>query len=290
MTAPVAQLDRVSASEAECHRFESCRARHFLKLQQILLLALFLSISMVICAETAHWQQPSYIKKSFIDIALNNEYSAQQDVVRKWVQPIRYFFEHHSADKVLHEQLTQLHLQHLADITGLSIEQTAVKNDANLIIIFTRESLLEQEIQQSFHIHDHKRQQFFSHKSVCLAHFSIYSDYRIHQAVVIIPVDRARAHAKLISCIVEELTQVMGLPNDSEKVFPSIFNDNSFNDLLTGLDYLLLKLLYNPNIKQGMTQEQISPILDNIIDSPQFQQEILSADLKVQESPLANLF
>ena len=26
--APVAQLDRVSASEAEGHRFESCRARH----------------------------------------------------------------------------------------------------------------------------------------------------------------------------------------------------------------------------------------------------------------------
>lgn len=28
LRAPVAQLDRVSASEAEGHRFESCRVRH----------------------------------------------------------------------------------------------------------------------------------------------------------------------------------------------------------------------------------------------------------------------
>lgn len=28
-SAPVAQLDRVSASEAEGHKFESCRVRHF---------------------------------------------------------------------------------------------------------------------------------------------------------------------------------------------------------------------------------------------------------------------
>ena len=31
INAPVAQLDRVSASEAEGHRFESCRVRHFPK-------------------------------------------------------------------------------------------------------------------------------------------------------------------------------------------------------------------------------------------------------------------
>ena len=32
--APVAQLDRVSASEAEGHRFESCRVRHFFSKSQ----------------------------------------------------------------------------------------------------------------------------------------------------------------------------------------------------------------------------------------------------------------
>jgi len=211
-------------------------------------------------------------------------------VVRKWTQPIHYFFEHHSADNELHEKLTQLHLQHLSDITGVSIEQVTLKNDANLIIIFSNESLLEQEIQQAFHIHDQIKQRFFSQKSVCLAHFSIYPDNSIRQASVIIPVDRARAHAKLLSCIVEELTQIMGLPNDSEKVFPSIFNDKSYNDLLTGLDYLLLKLLYNPRIKPGMAQQQVSLILGGIISSSEFQKEIRSANRKAQESPLADLF
>lgn len=41
--APVAQLDRVSASEAEGHRFESCQARH-LCLFSFCLLILFIFV------------------------------------------------------------------------------------------------------------------------------------------------------------------------------------------------------------------------------------------------------
>ena len=82
--------------------------------------------------------------------------------------------------------------------------------------------------------------------------------------VVIIPVDRARARGKLPACVVEELTQVLGLPNDSEKVFPSVFNDRSIDDFLTGLDVLLLKMLYDPRIKPGMDETTVRPLLREI--------------------------
>ena len=60
----------------------------------------------------------------------------------------------------------------------------------------------------------------------------------------------------LKSCIVEETTQVMGLPNDSSDVRPSIFNDRGGLDDLSGQDVLLLRLLYDPRLKAGMTRDE----------------------------------
>ena len=81
----------------------------------------------------------------------------------------------------------------------------------------------------------------------------------------IIPVDRARKHGKLMACVVEELTQVMGLPNDSIKVSPSIFNDRSRDNFLTGLDYILLKILYDQRLPVGVNKQNAMPIVQKIV-------------------------
>jgi hypothetical protein len=73
-------------------------------------------------------------------------------------------------------------------------------------------------------------------------------------------------HGKLVACVVEEITQVLGLPNDSEKVFPSIFNDKTPQDLLTGLDFILLKLLYSPSISAGMTAAEVKQPLQILLE------------------------
>jgi hypothetical protein len=68
----------------------------------------------------------------------------------------------------------------------------------------------------------------------------------------------------LPACVVEELTQVLGLPNDSDKVFPSVFNDHSTDVFLTGLDVLLLRMLYDPRIVHGMEEAALRPLLRTI--------------------------
>jgi hypothetical protein len=67
---------------------------------------------------------------------------------------------------------------------------------------------------------------------------------------------------------------VLGLPRDSDAVFPSIFNDRSTNDYLTGLDVVLLKILYNPKIKTGMMKSTLKPLLKNIIAAMRVSGEI----------------
>lgn len=65
-------------------------------------------------------------------------------------------------------------------------------------------------------------------------------------------------------CIHEELAQVLGLVNDSPDARPSIFNDDEEFSLLTRHDELLLRMLYDPRLKPGMTAAEARPIVETI--------------------------
>lgn len=66
------------------------------------------------------------------------------------------------------------------------------------------------------------------------------------------------------SCIEEELAQGMGLPNDCPTAHPSIFNDNEEFAVLTRRDELMLKMLYDPSLKSGMTATQAQPMISKL--------------------------
>ncbi len=66
------------------------------------------------------------------------------------------------------------------------------------------------------------------------------------------------------SCIQEEMTQALGLANDSPEARPSIFNDDEEFALLTRHDELLLRMLYDPRLKIGMTVKDAHPIIQQI--------------------------
>ena len=68
-----------------------------------------------------------------------------------------------------------------------------------------------------------------------------------------------------LSCIHEELAQGLGLGNDSATARPSIFNDDEEFALLTSHDEALLRLLYHPALKPGMTLEQARPLIRRIL-------------------------
>lgn len=67
-----------------------------------------------------------------------------------------------------------------------------------------------------------------------------------------------------LSCIHEELAQGMGLANDDPNVRPSIFNDDEEFALLTRHDELLLKILYDPRLRPGMSKMEAEPIVRKI--------------------------
>jgi hypothetical protein len=67
-----------------------------------------------------------------------------------------------------------------------------------------------------------------------------------------------------LSCLHEELAQGLGLPNDSPRARPSIFNDDEEFALLTDQDELLLKMLYSPELHPGMSPDEARPIVESL--------------------------
>ncbi len=68
------------------------------------------------------------------------------------------------------------------------------------------------------------------------------------------------------ACIVEELVQSLGLMNDDPMARPSIFNDSQEYLDLTSHDEYLLRILYDPRVRPGMTLRQMNPLIQQIID------------------------
>lgn len=253
----------------------------------VLLFSLLSLSSMSTSANEAHWQSSRYIENSFVTIALGREHGHATGRLSKWSSAIRFAISDHTADSKLHQQMTKQHLSHLAAITGLDIAPSQSSPQANLQIIFASENDLDTLLQSDFGISSESVLKKHSRDGVCFAWIPT-THSAISHAKVIIPVDRARAHGKLMACVVEELTQVLGLANDSDTVFPSIFNDHSHNDFLTGLDFVLLKLMYHPALHSGMTEKQVSQTVRELLALAEFQALIGDAERLVRVDSLEN--
>ncbi len=90
-----------------------------------------------------------------------------------------------------------------------------------------------------------------------------FSDARAPDAIITaIAIIRAE-HPNLLrdSCYHEEIAQGLGLPNDSERARPSIFNDDNEFALLTSHDELLLRMLYDRRLTPGTSLSEAAPVI-----------------------------
>jgi hypothetical protein len=91
----------------------------------------------------------------------------------------------------------------------------------------------------------------------------VSSEYEYNLAIAYIRAEGT--DLQRLACIHEELAQGMGLANDSPRARPSIFNDDEEFALLTTHDEELLRLLYNPALRPGMSLDEARPIIARIL-------------------------
>ncbi|MDP8567516.1 DUF2927 domain-containing protein [Methylophilus aquaticus] len=228
------------------------------------------------------WQEIAYLQQAFEEVALRSEYVSAPQTVRKWRKPVKVWLVHHVDQAEEHATLARYHLEHLAKLTGHPVTMATSAAEANMTIVFSYLQLWRNDIA----LVSGNLKLKPPPDAACMFGLDLDESKAIRRAWVVIPVDHAQEHRLLLSCIVEETTQAMGLPNDSDKVYPSIFNDKTPETLLTGLDALLLKMLYSPKIKSGMRVGQVRPILADILQQWQADGEIDNAEKMVRQSPL----
>lgn len=249
------------------------------------LVIIFAMLSSSLSFTKERWQDDSYIEESFIKIALQREYKeTNYPKIIRWKKPIRLYFESDAGDAKLQKELLAVHAQHLAHITGLSIDFTQQASDANIFIIFTNYDQLEDKVRQ--YIGDPENIRAALNEAICLGNFRRNGRYEITRGAIIIPVDYARRKARFLDCIVEEITQLLGLPNDSNDVFPSVFNDVSVDTYLSPLDYILLKALYSQHIKPGMNVTQTRAFFPDVLRELHANGDIANAAERVQQYSL----
>jgi hypothetical protein len=98
----------------------------------------------------------------------------------------------------------------------------------------------------------------------CTAYaFSEPSNHSVYSAVIVL-IRAEHPPLTRLSCVHEEMAQAMGLPNDSPDARPSLFNDDLEFALLTEHDAVLLRMLYDPRLRPGMSAAEARPLLPAI--------------------------
>ena len=66
-------------------------------------------------------------------------------------------------------------------------------------------------------------------------------------------------------CLHEEVAQALGPVNDLYHLTDSIFNDDNFHTVLTGFDMVILRAVYDPGLRSGMTPQAVARRLPGIL-------------------------
>ena len=82
------------------------------------------------------------------------------------------------------------------------------------------------------------------------------------QVSIFLPSDAAPQEIR--TCLHEELAQALGPVNDLFRLSDSVFNDDDSHSVLTGFDMLMLRVTYAPELRNGMTANQVAAQLPGI--------------------------
>lgn len=177
----------------------------------------------------------------FERIGYSNEFGGAQRRGRivKWVAPIRVEIRGARAKK--HRAAVLAMLRQLRRLSGLNIRPIRWYDfsSANLVIEFVAGN-------------DGTRK---PKAADCITYIT-YDHARFVITAAHVIIGRTPRH-----CIVEELTQALGLGDDSRLIYPSVFNDASVPQGLFPWDEIMVQVLYESRLYPGIRRAAARPIV-----------------------------
>ncbi len=223
------------------------------------------------------------ILRNFEQIAFHDEYARDRGLalsdgrpggLRKWTGPVRMSVEFGASvpkdQRTIDQRFVVGYAGRLARVTGHPIS-TGAGADANFNVLFMGEDDRAQTVARIRQLVPNVNQSSLdlfetlprSIHCLVVAFSDNNNDHTYRRAIALIRTEHPSLLRK--SCVHEELAQGLGLANDSPRARPSIFNDDDEFALLTSHDEELLRLLYSPRLKPGMSYDEARPILVQLI-------------------------
>ncbi|MFV0410478.1 MAG: DUF2927 domain-containing protein [Paracoccus sp. (in: a-proteobacteria)] len=220
------------------------------------------------------------LTEDFVQIALFDEYTRDgADLVantrpshlRRWNKPVRVAVEFGAsvppATRTRDRAEVQSFSERLRQLTGHDIAATPGKG--NFTVMFLSEEERQKigprlsKIISGIPANDIEAIQSLPPQNYCTVFAYSSTDSPVYSDAV--AVIRAELPPRLrSSCIHEEMSQGLGLANDSPDARPSIFNDDEEFALLTHHDAMLLQMLYDNRMQPGMTEDIARPVAAQI--------------------------
>jgi AcrR family transcriptional regulator len=198
---------------------------------------------------------------NLLDVVFGSEFVGEDStVVRKWSGPMRVAI--YARDPLRYRQLVLPHLDHLRRVTGLDIGlvDNSEPDQNAYVFVFGREQFYAYAEQHLGPGKNPRTNRFLA----CFGYFHANGRKDIDEITAVIP--SFISDEEIRACVVEEVTQAIGLPNDSNSANPSIFNDDDAYQDLTWQDELFLRVLYDPRVRSGMTRAEFEPLAGRIIE------------------------
>ncbi len=222
--------------------------------------------------------------RDFINVALHDEYADVSGrfvhtettaLLRRWDKPVRVAVmtggSARPEDAARDRANVAAFTRRLGHLTGLDMA-LGQGSDVNFLVLFmnsAERTAFADQVKALYPdfapavmsaLHDTPLDTF------CVTYaFSDPQDPSVYSAVIVL-IRAEHPPFTRLSCVNEEMAQAMGLPNDSPLSRPSLFNDDLEFALLTEHDAVLLRMLYDPRLRPGMTAEQVRPLLPAIAE------------------------
>jgi hypothetical protein len=203
------------------------------------------------------------IMDGFFKTAFGAEFrvAGSSDRIRKYDGPVRVLIDSR-AKPDRRNQMAAVIADIRARVQHLDIARTQNREDANVVVTLVRNRDLARTIAR-LHGRERSRQIQRALLPQCLSSFRKDDTFRITQSSVLLVVDAGDFIFR--DCAYEEMLQALGPIKDTKTVPWTMFNDKVQMGFFDVYDQHLLNILYDPRIRPGMSVEEVTALLPQVL-------------------------
>jgi hypothetical protein len=211
-------------------------------------------------ADTARRPAVEDIVRLFETVVFGSELDPKlaSKVIGKWQSPVRLAIQGKPGDR--HLEFLGRHAATLSNLTGLSIALAKPGETANITVAFVpRKQMSKIQI-------GGVKQDLIERLAAPGGCYFVSWQKPVGTIIgAAIVVNTDRDNAMVNHCMLEELTQSLGFPNDTDVLRPSIFSDHDHLHEFSRPDVIVVRTLYDPRLKPGMPKAEALKVVPAIV-------------------------